>query len=56
MDGCDVPLEQVPSLSIKVQEDLVTQPGDITELPTYEKTTYHPEITKGKTGGYAGKK
>ncbi|KAE9377099.1 Di-copper centre-containing protein [Stipitochalara longipes BDJ] len=43
-----VPNEQVPSLHLVVQDEDVTPPGDITELPTYGETTLHPEITQGK--------
>ncbi|KAG4435031.1 hypothetical protein IFR05_009487 [Cadophora sp. M221] len=53
-DGTVVPVENIPSLSIRVQEELVTIGSDITELPSYGAMTLHPEITTGRAGGYAG--
>ncbi|TVY85032.1 Polyphenol oxidase [Lachnellula suecica] len=52
LDGTVVPTKQVPSLIITVQDEEVTFPTDNTELPTYGKKTLHPDITKGKAGGY----
>ncbi|PVH87280.1 Di-copper centre-containing protein [Cadophora sp. DSE1049] len=52
-DGTVVPVEHVPSLSVRVQEELVTMGGDITELPTYGAMALHPDITSGRAGGYA---
>lgn len=43
-----VPNEQVPSLQLVVQDEDVTLPRDITELPTYGKPTLHPGVTQGK--------
>ncbi|OWP06274.1 hypothetical protein B2J93_2512 [Marssonina coronariae] len=53
-DGTVVPLEHVPSLVITVQDELVTDCGDLTTLPTYGKATAHPGATQGRAGGYAG--
>lgn len=53
-DGTPVPNEKIPSLTVTVQDELVTMSGDITELPTYGKMTLHPEVTKGRAGGYSG--
>ncbi|KAK0115324.1 hypothetical protein ONS96_013783 [Cadophora gregata f. sp. sojae] len=52
-DGTVVPVEHVPSLSVRVQEELVTMGGDITELPSYGKVTVHADVTSGRAGGYA---
>lgn len=41
MDGTVVPLDQVPSLSITIQDEAVTMPSDITQLPTYGQKTVH---------------
>jgi tyrosinase len=49
-----VPNEQLPSLRVTVQDEVVTKAGSITELPVYGKKTLHPEITRGKAGGYSG--
>ncbi|KAH8770537.1 hypothetical protein BGZ57DRAFT_437429 [Hyaloscypha finlandica] len=43
-----VPNEQVPSLQLVVQDENVTQPRHITELPTYGEPTLHPGVTQGK--------
>jgi tyrosinase len=43
-----VPNDQVPSLQVVVQDEDVTLPRDITELPTYGEPTFHPVITQGK--------
>lgn len=43
-----IPNEKVPSLHLVVQDEDVTLPGDVAELPTYGKPTLHPEITQGK--------
>lgn len=50
-DGTIVPTEQVPSLNIMVQDEVVTLATAVTELPTYGTKTLHPEVTKGKVGG-----
>ncbi|TVY48584.1 Polyphenol oxidase [Lachnellula occidentalis] len=51
LDGSVVPTEQIPSLSIAVQDETVTFPSDKTEMPTYEDKTVHPDVTRGKSGG-----
>ncbi|PBP18673.1 tyrosinase [Diplocarpon rosae] len=53
-DGTVVPVEDIPSLTVTVQDELVTDSGDITKLPTYGKSTTHPEVTRGRAGGYSG--
>ncbi|KAH7330221.1 hypothetical protein BKA65DRAFT_404823 [Rhexocercosporidium sp. MPI-PUGE-AT-0058] len=53
-DGTVVPVENIPSLDIRVQEEVVMRSADITELPSYGQMTLHPEITTGRAGGYAG--
>jgi len=40
-----VPNEQVEGLTVEVQDELVTQAGDITEFPVYGEKTAHPEVT-----------
>ncbi len=47
-----MPVDQYPNLDVVVQEEVVTLPGSVYELPTYGQTTAHPEITEGKQGGY----
>ncbi|TGO22829.1 hypothetical protein BPAE_0153g00050 [Botrytis paeoniae] len=51
MDGTVLPTEQVSSLLITVQDEIVTHPAVETELPVYGTKTLHPEITSGKAGG-----
>ncbi|CZT01674.1 related to monophenol monooxygenase precursor (tyrosinase precursor) [Rhynchosporium agropyri] len=53
-DGTVLPVENIPSLIIKVQMESVEMGRDITELPSYGKKTLHPDITIGRAGGYAG--
>ena len=48
-----VPNEQVQSLKVECQDEIVTYDGDISHLPTYGQKTMHPEVTKGKAGGYS---
>ncbi|POS84167.1 hypothetical protein EPUL_005395 [Erysiphe pulchra] len=43
MDGTVVTMEQVPSLNITLQEEVMTMSLDITQLPTYSEKTWHPE-------------
>jgi tyrosinase len=43
-----VPNEQVSSLRLVVQDEDVTLPRNITELPTYGEPTLHPAVTQGK--------
>lgn len=56
MDGTVVDTDQYQSLEVEVQEEVVTVPRDIYELPSYGAKTLHPEITQGKAGGYSVKK
>lgn len=46
MDGTVVPLEQVPSLSITIQDEIVIMPSEITQLPTYGEKTIHPDALR----------
>ncbi|PBP16171.1 tyrosinase, partial [Diplocarpon rosae] len=53
-DGTVVPVEHIPSLAVTVQDELVTDSEDVTKLPTYGKSTAHPEATRGRAGGSSG--
>ncbi|RDL38192.1 uncharacterized protein BP5553_05625 [Venustampulla echinocandica] len=44
-DGTTIPSTQVPSLSLIVDDIIVTLPKDITELPSYGTRTPHSDIT-----------
>lgn len=52
MDGTVVATDQYQSLDIVVQEETVTLASNIYEIPSYGAKTLHPEITRGKPGGY----
>jgi hypothetical protein len=41
-------------MEVVVQEDAVMLGRNIYELPNYTDTITHPEITKGKAGGFVG--
>lgn len=49
-----MPVESLPHLTVTVQDEQVTNSGQITELPKYGKKTLHSEVTKGRAGGYDG--
>lgn len=53
-NGTVIPLEQIESLKISVAEEMVSLAKSLTELPVYGKRILHPEITKGKVGGFTG--
>jgi tyrosinase len=53
VDGTVVNLSNCPSLQIKVQAEEVTPAENDYSFPTYGTPTTHPEITKGKVGGYS---
>lgn len=40
----------MPSLTLTVQDNVITLGNDITELPTYGTKTLHPDITEDKSG------
>jgi tyrosinase len=48
--------DQYQTLTVEVQEEIVTLGRNIYELPSYGAKTMHPEITQGKAGGYLQKK
>lgn len=43
MDSSIVTMEQVPSLNITLQEEMMKIPVDSTQLPTYGEKAWHPE-------------
>jgi len=51
-DGTVVRTEEVESLRLVVQDEIVTLAGSMTELPVYGNKTLHPGVTSGKSGGY----
>lgn len=54
IDGTVVPNSQIPSLTVHVQEEPVAYQMGLNSFPKYGSPTIHPEITKGKAGGYSG--
>ncbi|KAI1006701.1 hypothetical protein K3495_g1516 [Podosphaera aphanis] len=46
MDGTVVPLEQVQTLSLTIQDEIVTIPSDITQPPIYGEKTIHPDALR----------
>jgi tyrosinase len=54
MNGTVVSEDQYQTLEIVVQEEVVTLARNIYEVPSYGDKTLHPEITRGKAGGYSG--
>ncbi|RKF58319.1 Tyrosinase [Golovinomyces cichoracearum] len=48
MDGSPVPNDQVPSLNITLQDEVMLKPLDVTELPIYGEKTLHPDALKSQ--------
>ncbi len=49
MDGTVVPLEQVQTLSLTIQDEIVTIPSDITQSPIYGEKTIHPDALRSQS-------